>query len=120
MKLYFIISLILSCFTLNSHETRPSYLEIKQIEDYVNVKFRIPAKNDQKLAFKIIFPEDAEILRQEIPYFTQDLYVEEYKVKFNANSKVKIAGLDKSSTQVILKLFDDENITLLNANNYEF
>ena len=114
-------TLVLFIFFLHStafaDETRPSYLQIKALDNKnYDVIWKIPAKNlKERLAIKVAFDKDSKRLNESVGAFVDGFYVENWRIKTDkglSGSKLEIIGLDSTSTEVLLRMIDEEGITI--------
>jgi len=122
MRILKVLLLFLFLFLNNTFadEIRPCYLQIKTIDkNNYDIVFKIPAKH-KKLVNSLHVEFDANIEnKSEVKAVLVDgSYIKHYKLKTKdtlENTSVHIKGLSASSSEVLLRVIDENGVALSNS-----
>lgn len=106
--LLFLVVMSLITFNASSHEVRPSYLELTQINatDY-NVMWKVPAKNDYRLGLYVKFPRETKNITEPMDLFRHGAYISRWKISHPQGlieSDIKIEGLKSTFTETLVRI----------------
>ena len=111
MKKIFLFALLAACFATNAvcHEMRPAYLQLQQINaNTYNVFWKVPARGDNmRLSLHVEFPPDTKNVTEPQAFFANGASIERWTIQRNgglAGSRIRIAGLSATLTDVLLRL----------------
>ena len=101
--------LVYSCLWGRAHEVRPGYLEITEVEENrFEVFWKIPHKAGRRIALEAGFPETCKALTLISTEIMADAVVQRWTIAGPvggfANQVITIAGLEKTLTDVLLRL----------------
>lgn len=107
-SLSIIIFLILSRIGIaQSHEVRPGYLQLKQIDEKAyDMIWKVPAKGDRRLGLYVRLPENCQST-EITSRFTDGAYVERLQVTCEGGLKggaILIEGLETTRTDVLARI----------------
>ena len=114
----FLTIIILFLYTeVFADETRPSYLQIKALDsNNYDVLWKVPAKNmNKRLAIKVAFDKGIESSQERFGAYVDGFHVQNWRIKTDkglSGSKLDIQGLDATSTEVLLRVIDEEGVVI--------
>jgi hydrogenase/urease accessory protein HupE len=109
-KTFFTTLLLLLLGTMARADVmRPAYLEFRETtEDTYDVVFKVPAKGaNQRLALRIVLPDDSKTIVPAKTTFTGTAFVERSTITRKnglAGAKISIDGLTKTSTEALVRI----------------
>ena len=91
------------------HEMRPGFLEIREVDtDTYDVAWKVPARGgDARFSLQLEFEDDVETLGEPVAAFQGGSHVQKLRIKREGGltgSTVTIGGLDRTFTDVLLRL----------------
>ncbi|ALO34901.1 hypothetical protein CMT41_09350 [Colwellia sp. MT41] len=115
-------TLLFISFTAQSDNMRPASLTIESIDETnFSVVWKVPAKGNKRLKLDLIFDNSVSRTKPKQVSFFNNAYIETWTINRDAGLlgiSFMIAGLSKSSTDVLVRIIDSNNktvTTVLNA-----
>ncbi|MCZ6675294.1 MAG: HupE/UreJ family protein [Verrucomicrobia bacterium] len=112
----FVFFVLNSSLDSEAHESRPGYLELKQIsEEEYAVLWKVPARGwDQRPSLNLRFSHDTRYLSLPTPTFINAAFVERFTIQRPGGltgSEIYIEGLSRTLTDVLVRLEHLDGIT---------
>ena len=112
-----LLFVLLFSVSIFADETRPSYLQIKALDNKnYDVIWKVPAKNlKEQLAINVTFDKDVESSKESVGTYVDGFYVKNWRIKTHnglSGTTLEIIGLDSTSTEVLLRIIDEEGVTI--------
>ena len=110
-RAWLLLLLVLTLFTtpLQAHESRPAYLQLKQVDrESYDVLWKVPGQGEgRRLALDVVFAPDVATLGSAYDTFAADAFTRRWRVRHKGGldgTAVRIDGLDGTLTDVLVRL----------------
>jgi hydrogenase/urease accessory protein HupE len=102
-------ALILAATLAGAHESRPAYLELRQVDAQTyDVSWKVPGQGDRmRLALDVQFPEDTTQLGPMHTTYANNAFLQEWRVRRPAGldgSRIRIVGLEFTLTDALIRV----------------
>lgn len=108
MKFILALTLLIISTLVSSHEVRPSYLELVQLDSTTyQILWKVPAKGDLRLGLYVTFDKGVVNKTEPVEGFSGGSYSKRWQISHeNAliNSRISIEGLQSSFTEAIVRI----------------
>ena len=124
MALRFLISFcILLCPLAHADDMRPASLSVEHLTgNEFLVKWKVPAKGNQRLSLDVFFDEGTDAVSQPRAQFINDAYLQEWKISRSNGLQgfsVNIQGFISNSSDVLLRVIDVNNNVITEVLNVD-
>ncbi|HXQ74050.1 MAG TPA: HupE/UreJ family protein [Pyrinomonadaceae bacterium] len=106
-SLFLVLALLLPLASVQAHESRPAYLEIKQTSDTrYNVLWRTPVNSGMRLPVALRFPDEVRNVTEPLVQELSDSLIERRLIEVNGfvGKRVEILGLQTTIIEVLVRL----------------
>src|ERR1700754_1601433 len=107
-SLFLVLALLLPLASVQAHESRPAYLEIKQTSDTrYNVLWRTPVNSGMRLPVALRFPDEVRNVTQPGVQELNDSLVERRVIEVSnglVGKRVEILGLPATIIEVLVRV----------------
>lgn len=109
MRTLTVIVFLFASVPIWADEIRPAYLQLTEVQPNVfSVLWKVPARaGNQRLALDVSFDADYTTIRKSMEGFVTGYHMRNWQVSFAQGlpqSKIKINGLEQTSTEVLLRI----------------